>query len=111
MNGPYEGPRKDDAYANAEVGTEFLGGVEHEVMFIPGRSPQDFEAIVPAGQYFFMGDNRDNRRDSRFQGVGCVPEGDVVGHAVRIGRDGHRPASTFSWATTATTAGTAVSRA
>jgi len=64
-------------------------GVSHSILDIQPQSFDDTGVYtVPAGHYFFMGDNRDNSRDSRESqasgGVGFVPFEDIVGRADRI---------------------------
>jgi len=67
------------------------GGVKHTIIQIQGdtgfnSNTQVFE--VPPGEYFMMGDNRDNSTDSRVPpdqgGVGYVPFENLVGRAEMI---------------------------
>jgi signal peptidase I len=64
-------------------------GVSHAILNITDQQ-SDHTGVytVPAGHYFFMGDNRDNSTDSRVPqavgGVGFVPLENLIGRADRI---------------------------
>ncbi|MDF1619773.1 signal peptidase I [Pseudothioclava nitratireducens] len=66
------------------------GGSSHSILNITDNWVADNTPVftVPEGQYFFMGDNRDNSQDSRFPaasgGLGFVPSEYLIGRADRI---------------------------
>jgi len=73
-----------DRNSNSYCFMENLAGKIHPVMITPHRSSLHSigPVTVPKGQFFMMGDNRDNSADSRY--FGSVERNRIVGQATAI---------------------------
>ena len=88
-------------YLRLPTFTEKLGPATHQMMIVPAQPPVDlaqvrqfahrdnceynddgFTCTVPDGQYFMMGDNRDQSSDSRYWGF--VPDDHIKGRAFLV---------------------------
>ena len=93
--GSYAGVGAGVSMSGAKLRQEFLLGVDHDILIDESRGTMEGEFTVPEGQYFVMGDNRDNSNDSRYWGF--VPEANLVGKAFMVWMNWDSQSDGIAW--------------
>lgn len=82
LNGGRHSIPSEPGWSDFRFFEEKTGDIDHVVQYENYLERQNYDAVVPPGHYFVMGDNRDNSADSRSWGF--VPEGNVKGKAMFV---------------------------
>jgi signal peptidase I len=80
--GSYQGVGQGQDMTGSDLLEENLANVDHNILIRRESPTVEGSYVIPSGNYFVMGDNRDNSNDSRYWGT--VPEENLVGKAFFI---------------------------
>jgi len=68
-----------DEEGHVTVNGETLEEKDYISEYALGQCDIEFPFTVPQGEFFVLGDNRDNSEDSRFTNYGCIKKEEMIG--------------------------------